>query len=317
MFSAASCPAILGLSNQQEDVSSQPVGAIEFDSLPVEQQIRSAVADAVKAREFGHAEELLVKELDRQPNSYALLAALGGIFFLDGKYLNCATALKKAERRAPLTLQDRYTLALAYVVLRKPNWARPEFEKLARSDSSNPLYVYWQGRIDYEGMQFKAAASDFNRALTLDPEFMKAYDNLGLALEALGDFDGALKNYHQATELNRRQSPPSPWPPLNQGACLIKLGKLAEAESSLRESLHYDSRFPMAHYQLGRLLEKENKNGEALQELRQAAANDPEYPDPHYAMGEIYQRTGDTQQAEIEWGIFQKLKQAHPHARVH
>ena len=96
-----------------------------------------------------------------------------------------------------------------------------------------------------------------------------------------------------------------------------QVGKTGRGGSSLRESLRYDPRFPMAHYQLGRLLGKENKDGEALQELRQAAANDPEYPDPHYAMGEIYQRTGDKQRAEIEWGIFEQLKQAHPHARVH
>ena len=123
MFSAASCPAILGLSNQQEDVSIQPMGPLEFDSLPVEQQIRRAVADAVKSSEFGHAEELLVKRARRPTQLHPLLAALGSIFFLDGKYLNCATALKKAERSAPLTLHDRYTLALAYVVLRKPDWA--------------------------------------------------------------------------------------------------------------------------------------------------------------------------------------------------
>jgi tetratricopeptide (TPR) repeat protein len=117
--------------------------------------------------------------------------------------------------------------------------------------------------------------------------------------------------------LNRQQSSPSPWPPLNRGALLSKLGKLADAETSLRESLRYDARFPIAHYELGRLLEKQSKYSEALQELRQAAANDPDYPDPHYALGEIYQRTGDKEQAQIEWGIFQKLKQEHPHMRVH
>ena len=162
-------------------------------------------------------------------------------------------------------------------------------------------------------MQFKAAASDLNRALALDPGFMKGYDSLGLALEALGDFDGALKNYERATQLNRLQSAPSPWPPLNQGACLIKLGKLAEAESGLRESLRYDSRFPMAHYQLGRLLEKENKDDEVLQgNFCLAAANDPEYPDPHYAMGEIYQRTGDKQRAGNRMGNFREIETGSP-----
>lgn len=295
----------------------QNVGPIDFARLPLSPETRRALQQSVASRDYTEAEELLVKEAGQQPHSYVLLASLGRIFFLDGKYLNCAIAMKKADRAAPLQASDRYTLALAYVVLKKSDWARAEFDKLAQSDPRNPNYIYWQGRSDYDSMRLRAAVSEYQRVLALDPNYMKAYDNLGLTDEALGDLDAAIKNYHQATELNRAQQAPSPWPPLNLGALLIKLGKFDEAERSLRESLRYDGRFPTAHYELGRLLEKEKKDDEALQELRLAALYDPEYPEPHYAMGQIYQRTGKKDQAASEWKTFQKLKQEHPHARTH
>ncbi len=308
---------ICAQSTHSNGVPDQSIGPINIDGLPLDPEAHKAVEDAVKSGDYTRAEELLAGEIDHQPKSYGLLTALGRIFFLDGNYLNCAIAMKKAEGNAPLTEPDRYTLALTYVVLKKPDWARQEFEKLARSHPENPLYIYWQGRIDYDAMHFKAAAAGFERVLVLDPKFMKAHDNLGLTYEALGDFDRAIRSYNQAIDLNRLQQSPSPWPPLNLGTLLIRLGKLAEAENILRESLRYDARFPVAHYEMGRLLEKEKKDVEALQELRQAVMYDPEYPDPHYVIGRIYQRTGGKEQAEGEWRVFQELKQKHPHARVH
>jgi tetratricopeptide (TPR) repeat protein len=306
-----------GRQAQLEDVPDHRIGQTVFASLPLDEEKRAAVEKAVKSRDYIQAEELLVKEIEHQPKSYVLLTFLGRVFFLDGKYLNCAIAMKKADAVTPLKDSERFTLALSYIVLNHPDWARPDLEKLTRSDPGNPLSTYWLGRIDYDAMQFKAAAAKFQKVLDLNPSFMKAYDNLGLTYEALGQHDDAIKIYTQALDLNRKQQFPSPWPPLNLGALLVKLGKFEEAETSLRESLRYDPRFPKAHYQLGLLLEKEKKDEDALRELRQAIQYDPTYPEPHYILGRIYQRSGDKQQADGEWKTFQKLKEDQPQVRLH
>ncbi len=104
---------------------------------------------------------------------------------------------------------------------------------------------------------------------------MKAYDNLGLSYEALGNMMKPIRSYQEAIRLNRQKSSNSPWPLLNLGTLLVKLGRLEEAESYLRESLQYDPKFPQAHYQMGLLLEKQNKDAEAIRELEQAAALKP------------------------------------------
>jgi tetratricopeptide (TPR) repeat protein len=297
-----------------EDVPSVGLAPDRVSNLPLGATEQAALQDALKSRDYPRAETLLAKEIERRPASPELLTVLGRILFLDGKYLNCAIALKKAEAISPLGERDRFTLALNYIILKHPDWARPELEKLASLNPHDPLYPYWLGRLDYDAMQYKAAVARLRKALDLDPMFMKAYDNLGLSYEGLGQYDDAIRVYQQAVVLNRQQNPPSPWPPLNLGTLLVKLGRRPEAESCLQESLRYDPRFPKAHYQLGLLLEKQNKDEEAIRELTLATDNDPTYPEPYYVLGRMYERRGEKEKAEAAWAAFRKLKRGNDNA---
>ena len=307
----------LGQQVRIEDAPSAEPTADVYKQLPISEAERTTLRDAIKARNHARAEALLAGEIERNPKSQGLLTMVGGIFFRDGKYLNCAIAMNKAEALAALPERDCFTLALSYIIMNHREWARPELEGLAKADPRSPLYPYWLGRIDYDAMQFKAAEANLQKALKLDAKFMKAYDNLGLTYEALGQYDDAIRVYQQAILMNRSEQAPSPWPPLNLGTLLVKFGKLGEAEVYLDESLKYDPRFPKAHYQMGLLLEKQKKDEQACKELLEAARNDPSYPEPHYLLGRIYMRQGDKPKADVEWQTFQKLKQENPEERPH
>lgn len=301
-------PRARGQEPQLSDIPGSGAAPRVVRDLPVSSEVRSALQKALDARDFAGTEAILVKEIDRNPKSAQLLTLAGGVFFLDGKYWNSAIALKKADALTPLDDRSRFTLAMAYITLNHRDWARPELEKLRRSDPQNTLYPYWLGRLDYDAMQFKEAEAHFQSALNLDAGFMRAYDNLGLTYEALGQYEDAERVYKEAVVLNRGTKQPSPWPALDLGTMLFKLDKLGEAEFYLEESLRYDPRFPKAHYQMGLLLEKEKKDQEATHELSQAIKNDPTYAEPHYALGRIYRRTGNRQAADGEFQVFQKLK---------
>jgi tetratricopeptide (TPR) repeat protein len=319
MVSTAATAALQGQDLRLVDPTSSAAdlkpGAVE--RLPLEPAQRAAVRQAIKARDYPRAETILVDEINKNPKAPQLLTFLGSLFFLDGKYLNTAIAMKKAEAIEPLDDRNRFTLALSYIILNQCDWARPELEKLARANPREPLYPYWLGRLDFDAQQFKAAAANLRKALELDPTFMKAYDNLGLTYEVLAQYDDAIRIYHQALDLNRRQLIPSPWPPLNFGTLLIKLDRLKEAETCLQEALRYEPRFAKAHFQMGLLLEKEKKDEEAIRELSRSAEYDPAYPEPHFILGRIYQRIGDKAKADAEWQTFQKLKKENPHERPH
>jgi len=300
-----------------EDAIKESPSPSALESVPMGPSLRASLREALGARDYTRAETLLVDEINQNPKSPQLLRLLGGIFFLDGKYLNTAVAMKRAEALAPLDDQSRFTLTMAYITLNHRDWARPELEKLARNDPRNALYPYWLSRLNYDAMRFTAAVANARKAISLNSRFVKAYDNLGLSYEALGKLDDAVEAYRQAVRLNRESQPGSLWPALNFGSLLIKLGRLEEAELNLKEALQSDPKLPRAHYQMGLLLEKQKKDAEAIQELRQAAALNPAYAEPYYALGKIYQRMGDRQQAEQAWSTFQKLKKEQPQEAKH
>ena len=310
-------PDAWGQELQLLDIPGSVTAANALGNLPLSPEVRSALQSALDARDFAGAETILAREIDRNPRSARLLTVVASVFFLDGKYLNSAVALKKAEALAPLDDRSRFTLAMAYITLNHRDWARPELEQLARSDPRTALYPYWLSRLDYDAMDFKSAVSHAQKALELNANFMKAYDQLGLCYEALGKYEEAIDAYRGAVRLNERDRPCSPWPSQDLGALLIKLGRLGEAEECVNKSLQCDARFPRAHYQMGVLLEKHKKNDQAVEELQQAAALDPNYAEPYYVLGRIYQREGSPQKAAAAWATFQKLRKAEPRERPH
>ena len=238
------------------------------------------------------------------------LVLAGGIFFLNGEYLNSAIAWKRAQSITPLDDRSRFTLAMAYIKLNRRDWARPELEKLAAAQPRNALYLYWLARLDYDAQNYHAAIARLHQVVELDPRMVRGYDTLGLCYDYLGQFDEAVQDYHRAIELNRLQPKPSPWPHVDLAVSLIAANQLTEAEKNLHQALTYDERLPQAHYQLGRLLEMRSELQAAVAELNQAVTLDPAYPEPHLLLGRIYHRLEQTEKAKAEIASFQRLKKA-------
>ena len=280
--------------------------------LQLEPSRSAEVESALNRRDYKSAETILLEETKRDPKSARtakLYTLVGHILFLDGQYLNSAIAWKKAEAIASLDDQSRFSLAMAYLRLNRPDWGRDELQRLAQGNPQNPLYLYWLAKLDYDAREYTPAISRLRHVIELDPNMMRAYNNLGLCYDALGQFDEAVQSFTRAIELNRKQEHPSAWPPLNLAVSLISLNRLDEALARLHEALRYNPKFPQAHYQLGLVLEKERKFEEAIAPLQRAIELDPSYPEPHYTLGRIYQRLGKREAAQEQIEKFKKLKQ--------
>jgi tetratricopeptide (TPR) repeat protein len=269
---------------------------------------RAAIDRALAARDWPRAERLLVDEIERTPNSPALLKTLAGVFLMDRKPLNAAIALKKAEALGPLDAQSRFRLVLAYIAMKRGDWARPELERLARDEPSTAIYPYWLGRLHYDEGRYAEAMVRLKDAALRDPTFFRTFDNLGLCYEALNQPEDAIVQYREAIRLNRVAIDKSPWPALNLGILLRTRGELTDAEAFFREALTYDDGFARAHYQLGVVLEQTERTDAALKALDRAVSIDPAFPEPHYALARIYRRQGRVAQADAALATFQRLK---------
>lgn len=122
----AAAPA---LSQTLQDVPPEGVGPGARAASTLDLASRAKIKEAIRKRDYTRAEELLVDAIRTRPQSPELLTFLGGVFFLDGKYLNSAVAMKKAEALKDLDDGSRFTLAMAYVKLDHRDWARPESSK--------------------------------------------------------------------------------------------------------------------------------------------------------------------------------------------
>ncbi len=270
---------------------------------------RSArINEALRARDYERAETLLLEAAEANPRSPEVLRLLGSVFFMRGRPLNAAVALKKAEAIAPLDERGRFTLALSYVALGYRDWARPELATLVEAAPGNALYRYWTGRLDYDDQQFAKALESLRRAVELDPGLAKAHDSLGLCYEALGRFDEAERSWQEAIRLESGKPTRSPWPPLNLGLMLSRLDRPDAAEARFRESIACDPRFAAAHYQLGLALEKKGRAPEAVGELEEAARLDPAAAEAEYALARVYRRAGDNAKADRALQRFEELK---------
>ena len=301
-------PAAAGLGQEVQELPLPSPSATAVRTLPVDAATRSTLEEAIGKRDYAAAENLLAEEATKNPKSQPLLLVLADILFLDGKQLNSALVLKKAELLGPLDERSRFLLALSYIAISRKNLAIPELEKLAQSNPSNAVYPYWLSRLAYRKTDLQLAFRYAEKAVQLDPAFMKAYDQLGLCYAGLNQTEEAIRAYKEAIRLNRQQALRWPWPSMNLGTLLLRLERLDEAEAHLRDSVGIDPGFPVAHLRLGQLLEKKERYQEAVAELEQAAKLDPTYPEPHYALGRIFRKQRDVKAAERELRIFQELR---------
>jgi tetratricopeptide (TPR) repeat protein len=273
----------------------------------LEARRRAEIDRVMKAGDLARAEELLVAEIQRSQKPAPLLELLASVFMKDRKPLNAAIALKKAETYGPLGPQARYQLALAYIGMRRGEWARPELERLSAAEPANAAYLYWLGRLDYDAGKYASAITRLERVISLDPAYIRAYDNLGLCYEALNEPEKAVAQYREAIRRARLLGEPWPWPFLNLGVLQRKEGSPAEAEALFREALTIDPNFAPALYQLGTVLEDEDKPDDAIAMLQKSTVADPSYAEPHFALSRIYRRQGRTKEADDALAAFERL----------
>ena len=222
--------------------------------LQLEPSRSAELESALNRRDYKRAETILLEETQRDPKSARtakLYTLMGHVLFLDGQYLNSAIAWKKAEAIASLDDQSRFSLAMAYLRLNRPDWGRDELHRLSQGNPQNALYLYWLAKLDYDARAYTPAISSLRRVIELDPNMMRAYNNLGLCYDSLGQFDEAIQSFTRAIELNRRQEHPSAWPPLNLAVSLISLNRLDEADSTTARSLELQSRVSSSSLRVG------------------------------------------------------------------
>jgi len=262
----------------------------------------------IESGKLSEARESLKEHIAKSGETYKSLYLDALILFKENQFLE---SLKKLERSLRLEKRDPAVHKLAglnCVVLERYDVARSFLEAAAELAPNDPLNRYYLGRLYYTIQRFPQAVTEFEHVVRLNPSLVKGYDNLGLALEAVGNEEAATEAYRKAIDLSEQQRLRNEWPYLNLGKFLSTKNRYQESLQLLEKAVQINPKSAEACYVLGKVLNKLGRDAEALEALKHSALNDPGYDEPHYLLSRIYRKLGDETQAQKEIQVFQELK---------
>ncbi len=121
--------------------------------------------------------------------------------------------------------------------------------------------LYRRAKTLLEQEAFDAAATTYRAILALDSEQPRAHNNLGTALEALGDADAALACYRRALELD----PEAALLHYNVGHALQSCGRIDDCLYPSRHVIALRTGYPAACFNLSHALLDLGRRAEALE----------------------------------------------------
>lgn len=218
-------------------------------------------------------------------------------------------------RESDVSVQWAYILKGQYFFDRG-NYAEAESmqRKAVSLNWSNPTPHNNLGRALQHQNRLDEAIVQFQRALSINPRWAVAHDNLGIALsEKAGSLDGAIAEYRRAIELDRRYSQPHN----NLGLAFYRQGKVVDAITEYQRSIALDPKSAIPHNNLGMALYHEGKTEEAIAEFHRALEIDAKNPTTHDDLGLALSSQGKTDDAIAEYRRAIEILPSYKNARDH
>jgi serine/threonine protein kinase/Tfp pilus assembly protein PilF len=250
------------------------------DIFAVETEIAKTVADTLQAKLTGSEERAIAAKPTENPEAHELY--LKGRFFWNKRtnsdlktaiqYFDRAIEKDPSYALAYAGLADAYALLTGY-------GATPVSESFPRAEAAakkaleldeslaeahTPLGLLLFYKLDFQG-----ATKEFERAITLNPNYATAHHWYGLGpLRCVGDHDKAIAELKRALQLD----PLSLIINADLGVGLVTARRYDKAIAQLRKTIEMDPYFYYAHFNLGKALQLNGQLDEAVTEYKKAAA---------------------------------------------
>lgn len=152
------------------------------------------------------------------------------------------------------------TRDLNWVNLNTEAWAKA---KPAPEPKLLPMTHYSAGELLERRGDLPAAAEQYRRAVTLNPDFVQAHNRLGVVLDRLGKHGEAERSFLAGVE----RKPRAAYLHNNLGFCYLLQERWQDAEATLQEALRIKRGFRRARVNLAVALAKQGRFDQALQQL--------------------------------------------------
>jgi len=279
------------------------------------QETLSAARQAYEQQRYEQAAEHFGRAVKACGSSAPLLLALGQAQLLARKPAESLATLDRIPAEHPDYVQALKVKAKAQYLLHRDGDAEATLKRAAERAPRDAEVPYDLGRIYYQQGRHAEAAELFRRATTLDPAAYKAWDNLGLATEALGDAAQAQQHYLKALALVHKDHPRYDVVYANFADLLIKQGDYQRAFDLAAEAAGRNPDEPRNLFLAGKALVQLGRSDIAVRWFERAIVLNSDYPEPHYLLSQAYRKLGRDGDADRELKLFQQAAARAPKER--
>jgi tetratricopeptide (TPR) repeat protein len=256
----------------------------------------------------------VINELVKLKDTGELRNLLGQIDEKDGKYVEAANDYEAAAHLDP-SEGNIFDWGSEMLLHRTLEPAITIFEQGAQRFPKSPRMLIGLGLAYYSRGIYDGAIKALLTAADLNPSDPRCYVFLSKAYNSSPlQADEVIQRFQRYAELQ-------PGNALAQYYYAMSLwkGKRVEAgdtglstvESLLKKSIALDDSLAEAHVQLGNLYADEHKYNESIPQYVRALALDSDLSDAHYRLATDYVHTGQKENAQKEFAIYQKLRAEH------
>jgi tetratricopeptide (TPR) repeat protein len=300
--------------NQAPLAGAAPVWQAAGSSVPRhggEQQdaILEGVEADISANKFADIEFRLNSYLTEHPKSSRAYYDLGYVQFKTHKIGPSIKDISKSLELNPNDAEAHKVLGLSCSIIGRYDLAEVELQQAARLEPESAEIHYFLARTYYTRGVYPLAKSEFETTIRLDPSYIKAYSNLGITSEALGNTDVALKNYTAAIQLEERQKQKSEWPYIYLSAFYNRQKNAAEAIHYALQAAEINTASDTAYFEMAKAYRTQKQLEKAVEAMQKAIAINSRISDYYYVLGMTLRELGKQQESAQALKMYAQLQQ--------
>lgn len=279
------------------------------------QEAQSLARTAYEERRYDQSAQQFTRAIKECGASASLILALGQAQLLAQKPGDAVATLDRIRTDNAEYVPSLKVKARALYLLHRDPEAEETLKRAGKHAPADAEIPYHLGRIHYQQSRYAEAAESFRRATTLDPRAHAAWDNLGLASEALGDTTQAQQHYLKAISLVHTGHPRYDVVYANFADLMIKLGNFQRAFDLAAEAAQRNPDEPRNFFLGGKALLQAGRSDLSTRWFEQAIKLNPDYPEPQYLLSLAYRRLGRIEEADRMLKSFQAASARAPKER--
>ncbi len=152
------------------------------------------------------------------------------------------------------------------------------------SNSHNNIGIALQRLGDLDG-----ALNSYQIALKLKPDFAEAHNNIGLVFQKKGLIDIAISSFKNAIKINSKYLDALN----NLGNSLAAKGDIEKAIQTYERAIKVSSKSPSAYFNLGNIFKQLGNDLKAIEYYKESLHYDPNFFKSYYNLGNIFKQKGD------------------------